>query len=62
MAKVRTYVKHVTMEYAKIKDLDSILDASILKETDTGAALKSISSCVDEGSFLFTLVFERTSS
>lgn len=61
MAKTRTYVKHLEIYHDNWKNIDSLLDATILKETETGATFKSITSCADDGMVLFTLMFERIS-
>ena len=55
-------MKDVGLTYDKDKDIDSTLDALILKETDTGAVFKGITCCTYEGYRLFTIVFERASS
>lgn len=63
VARTRTYVKHVEIMPDNHSAIDSLLDALILKETDTGATFKDITSCMDEaGAVLFTIAFERISS
>lgn len=62
MANTRTYVKHVEVFHDKWKDIDSILGNLIIAETNTGASFKAITSAVDDGNALFTVVFERISS
>ena len=62
MANTRTYVKTLAIEPQQQKDIESRLDALILKETSTGATFKNITSSMDgEGYLLYTVVFERVS-
>jgi hypothetical protein len=59
-AKTQTYVRHIGITPDKNKDIDSLVDQLILEETDTGATVKAIASCMDEAGFvLYTLLFER---
>ena len=62
MAMTRTYVKTITIEPANHKNIESLLDALILKETEKGASFRGITSCMDEsGGIVYTIVFEHLS-
>jgi hypothetical protein len=55
----RTYVKQVIVELKNYKNTESVIDAAIQKETDTGAVFKTISSFTDVGAATYVIVFER---
>ncbi|MFI5419938.1 MAG: hypothetical protein ACHQ1H_03120 [Nitrososphaerales archaeon] len=55
----RTYVKQVIVESTNYKNAESLIDQTILKETDGKATFKAITSFTDRGFNIYTLVFER---
>lgn len=61
MAKTRTYVKTLRIEPDAHRNIEALLDELILKETDTGASFRGITSCMDDGYIVYTVVFERIS-
>ncbi len=55
----RTYVKQVIVELKNYKNTESVIDAAIKKEVDTGAVFKTITSFTDVGAATYVIVFER---
>ena len=53
------YVKHVRVNPDNHKNAESLIDQAILKETDTKATFRDITSFTDGGFEVYTLVFER---
>lgn len=56
----RVYVKQVIVELKNYRNTEALIDAAILKETQTGSVFKTITSFTDIGAATYVIVFERT--
>ena len=56
----QVYVRQVIVELKNYRETESVINAAVKREVDTGATFKAITSFTDVGAATYVIAFERS--